>query len=199
MIATDLFERLDLLLMLWLVPLVQQGFYAAMVPVAYPLTVIPNTLGLFLFNAGANRQRNLSTGDVHRILGLSLTIQTLSTVVFWLAVGPVVRLLYGEEFAPAVKFAMWLAPISAIKGILQGLDSYLKGRGRPLAPIRCRVVAAVVMLICTWLLIDQYGAIAIAMSALIGQVFCLVWLSAIVYYDVLENSPVQQASKPPPS
>jgi O-antigen/teichoic acid export membrane protein len=189
MIATDLFERLDLLLMLWLVPLLQQGFYAAMVPVAYPLTVIPNTLGLFLFNAGANRQRNLSTRDIHRILGLSLTIQTASTIVFWLTIGPVVRFLYGEEFAPAVAFAMWLAPISAIKGILQGLDSYLKGRGRPLAPIRCRIVAAVIMLIVTWLLIDQYGAFAIAIAALVGQVFCLIWLSAIVYLDVHEKSP----------
>lgn len=196
MIATDLFERLDLVLMLWLVPLLEQGFYAAMVPVAYPLTVIPNTLGLFLFNAGANRERNLTTRDVNRILGLSLSIQTASTVVFWLLVGPVVRLLYGEEFAPAVEFAMWLAPISAIKGILQGLDSYLKGRGRPLAPIRCRIVAGIVMLVVTWLLLDDYGAIAIAMAALVGQIFCLVWLSAIVYYDVIDNNSSDLPSVP---
>ena len=79
---------------------------------------------------------------------------------------------------------MRLAPVSAIKGILQGLDSDVKGRGRPLAPIRCRIAAAIVMLIVTWLLIDQYVAIAIAIAALVGQIVCLVWLSAIVYADV---------------
>ena len=184
MLVTDLFERLDLLLVLWLAPLVQQGFYASMIPVVYPLILIPNTLGLFLFNAGARRDRRLNTGDVHRILGASLAVQTAITVPFMLVVGPVIGLLYGEAFAPAVTFALWLAPVSAIKGILQGLDAYLKGRGRPLAPVRARAAAAVVMVVVTWILMGKYGAISIAMAALAGQVVCLIWLSAIVYADV---------------
>ncbi len=53
MLATDLLERFDLLLFMWLTSLIVQGYYSAMLPVAFPLTVIPNTLGIFLFNAGA--------------------------------------------------------------------------------------------------------------------------------------------------
>jgi O-antigen/teichoic acid export membrane protein len=188
MLATDLFERLDLLLVMWLIPLVTQGFYAAMVPVVYPLTVIPNTLGIFLFNAGANESRSLTTRDVHRILGGSIAIQTVSTIAFLLLVGPLVNLVYGAEFKPAVEFAIWLAPVSAIKGILQGLDSYVKGRGRPLAAVRCRIVAALVMLVVVAVLLPEYGAIAIAMAALVGQIVCLVWLSAIVYSDVSQST-----------
>ena len=188
MFATDLFERLDLLLVLWLVPLVDQGFYAAMVPVVYPLTVIPNTLGLFLFNAGASRDSRLKTRDVHRILGSSVAVQTATTTAFMLLVGPLVVFLYGSAFGPAVIFALWLAPVSAIKGILQGLDSYLKGRGRPLAPVRARLVGMVVMLVMTSLLFDRFGAVAVAMSALASQVVCFFWLSAIVYADVAEHS-----------
>lgn len=187
MLATDLFERLDLVLAMWLVPLITQGFYAAMVPVVYPLTVIPNTLGIFLFNAGADQDKGLTTRDVHRILGGSIAIQTVSTIGFMLVIGPLVRLIYGDEFAPAVEFALWLAPVSAIKGILQGLDSYVKGRGRPLAPIRCRLVAAAVMLAVTAWLLPTEGAVAIAKAALVGQVICLIWLSAIVYSDVSES------------
>jgi O-antigen/teichoic acid export membrane protein len=184
MFVTDLFERLDLLLVLWLAPLVEQGFYAAMVPAAYPLTVIPNTLGLFLFNAGADKDRKLGHGDVHRILGSSIAIQTLTTVVFMLLVGPLVVLVYGNDFEPAIQFVLWLAPASAIKGILQGLDSYLKGRGRPLAPIKARGSAMVVMCITALVLVPSQGTVAIAMAALAGQVVCLIWLSAIVYADV---------------
>lgn len=188
MLATDLFERLDLVLVLWLVPLVEQGFYAAMAPVVYPLTIIPNTLGLFLFNAGASQDKQLTTRDVNRILGSSLAVQTLSTIAFMLLVGPLIVLLYGGAFAPAVIFALWLAPVSAIRGILQGLDSYLKGRGRPLAPVRARILAMLVMVVMTGALFGRFGAVAIAMSALASQTVCLVWLSAIVYADVAEKN-----------
>lgn len=185
--ATDLFERLDLMLVMWFVPLVHQGFYAAMVPVVYPLIVIPNTLGIFLFNAGADDNKSLTTRDVNRILSGSIAIQTVSTIAFMLLVGPLVRLAYGEEFAPAVIYALWLAPVSAIRGILQGLDSYVKGRGRPLVSIRCRAAAAVSMLLVAWWYLPTDGAVAIAKAALVGQVVCLVWLSAIVYADVSES------------
>ncbi|WP_413433080.1 lipopolysaccharide biosynthesis protein [Crateriforma spongiae] len=193
MLATDLFERLDLLLVMWLTSLVTQGYYAAMVPVVYPLTVIPNTLGLFLFNAGADSNRRLKTADVHRILGSSLAVQAATLVPFLILIGPLVRLVYGEEFSPAIQFAWWLAPVSALKGILQGLDSYVKGRGRPLASILCRVVAAVAMVALTLMLIDQWGAVAIAFSALVGQIICLVWISAIVYADVHRQHPASVA------
>ena len=94
MLATDLFERLDLLLVLWLAPIVEQGFYAAMVPAVYPLTVIPNTLGLFLFNAGANENRRLTRGDVHRIIGSSVAVQIAMTILFMLLIGPLVVFLW---------------------------------------------------------------------------------------------------------
>lgn len=182
--ATDLFERLDLLLVLWIASLQEQGYYAAMVPAVYPLTVIPNTLGMFLFNAGADKTKRLTVGDVHRILASSLAVQTACTLAFMLVIGTLVRWLYGEAFSPAVRYALWLAPVAAIKGILQGLDSYVKGRGKPLVAVRCRIVAMALMLAVTLAISPQHGAVAVAMAALAAQVLCLVWLTAIVYADV---------------
>lgn len=187
MFATDLFERLDLLLILWIAGLQEQGYYAAMVPVVYPLTVLPNTMGLFLFNVGADSEQRLSITNVHRILGTSVLVQAACTLVFMLLIGNVIEWLYGSDFAPAVEFALWLAPVAAIKGILQGLDSYVKGRGKPLVAIRCRVVAMGLMLVTSLMLSDHYGAVAVAIAALAGQVLCLVWLSAIIYADVREH------------
>ena len=192
-LVTDAFERLDLVLLLWLVPLIEQGYYAAMVPAVYPLTVIPCTLGLFLFNAGASSERRLTTWDVHRILASSFAVQTATTIVFMLLIGPLVVFLYGDKFEPAIIFALWLAPVSAIRGVIQGLDSYLKGRGRPLATIRARGLAMVVMIVVAFSLTDRLGAVAIAVAALAGQVICLIWLSAIVYGDVRieDEAPVE--------
>ncbi len=183
MLVTDLVERLDLVLVLWLAPLVTQGLYAAMVPAVYTLTVIPNTLGLFLFNAGASRDRQLGVNDVHRILASSFAVQFVSTLVFMLLIGPVVHIVYGEAFSDAVIFALWLAPVAAMRGIVQGLDNYLKGRGRPLAPINSRIASAVILLGVTALLFPTMQTLAIPVAALASQFVCLVWLSAIVYAD----------------
>ena len=187
MLATDLLERLDLLLMLWLTPIVKQGYYNAMIPVAYPLTVIPNTLGLFLFNAGAKQGGRLTVKRVHHILASSIGIQTLTTVAFMLLVEPVVTFVYGEEFRPAVIFAMWLAPVAAIKGIVQGLESYVKGRGRPLATIRIRIVSAIVMLLVIAALYPLTGVLSVIQGSLVGQAVCLLGLAAIVYNDASGN------------
>ncbi len=195
MLATDLLERLDLLLMLWLTPLLKQGYYNAMIPVAYPLTVIPNTLGLFLFNAGAKQGGGLTVKRVHHILASSIGIQTLTTVGFILLVEPVVTFVYGEEFRPAVIFAMWLAPVAAIKGIVQGLESYVKGRGRPLATVRIRIVSALVMLAVIAILYPLTGVLSVIQGSLVGQVVCFLGLAAIVYNDTEEDESQEVASK----
>jgi len=188
MLATEVFERLDLLLVLWLVPLLQQGFYIAMVPVVLPLTVIPNTLGIFWFNLGANRYQHFSRQALWQIIGLSLVVQTACTVAFLLVAGPIVPLLYGSEFAPAVAFALWLAPASAIRGVWQGLDSYLKGLGRPLASIRCRIAGGLVMVATTFGFLEAHGAIAIAIAAVLGQAVCLIWMVGILPADADQES-----------
>lgn len=193
MLATELLERLDLVLMLWLTPIVIQGFYSTMIPVAYVLTVIPNTLGLYLFNAGARQGGGLSVKRVHHILASSLALQTVTTIGFLVLVGPVVTFVYGEEFAPAVVFAMWLAPIAAIKGIVQGLESYVKGRGRPLATIRLRAVSAAVMLASIAVLYPLTGMMSIVQGSLVGQVVCFLGLVAIVYDDS-RREPIAQVA-----
>ena len=184
MLATDLLDRIDLLLVLWLTSIVTQGYYNAMIPVAYPLTVIPNTLGFFLFNAGARGDGALTTRRLNHILLSAVSVQTVMTIAFIALVGFVIRLVYGEEFAPAVPFAIWLAPIAAVKGIVQGLESYVKGRGNPLATIRIRVGSAAVMLIVTLGLYPLTNVFAILQGALVGQIVCLAGLAALIYRDV---------------
>ncbi len=183
MFVTDFVDRLDLVLVLWLAPLMTQGLYAAMIPAVYTLTVIPNTLGLFLFNAGASRDRRLTVRDVHRILASSFAVQFASTVLFMLMIGPLVRLVYGEAFSEAVIYALWLAPVAAMRGIIQGLDNYLKGCGRPLASINSRIASPGIMFGVTALLFPTMQTLAIPIAAVAAQFVCLVWLSAIVYAD----------------
>jgi enterobacterial common antigen flippase len=184
MLATDLLDRIDLLLVLWLTSIVTQGYYNAMIPVAYPLTVIPNTLGLFLFNAGARGDGSLTAKRFNHILLSSIAVQTVMTIGFIALVGIVIRFVYGAEFAPAVPFALWMAPIAAVKGIVQGLESYVKGRGNPLATVRIRVISAFVMLLVILGLYPVTNVFAILQGALVGQVACLAGLVLLIYHDI---------------
>ena len=188
MLAADLFDRLDLMLVLWLAPIALQGDYAAMVPVVYPLIVIPNTLGMFLFNAGAKSGSAPNVRAFLRTLFALVAVQTLTVVGFWIVARPFILLLYGDAFETAIPLAMWLAPASAIKGIVQGLESFLKGRGRPQASILCRVVAAATMFTITLLLFKQFDVVSVAMAALVSQVLCLLWIAWLVIYELRKSS-----------
>jgi enterobacterial common antigen flippase len=174
--------------MLWLTDIVTQGFYNSMLPVAYPLTVIPNTLGMYLFNTGAKEGGGLTVSRVRHILVFSFLLQTVTTIGFLILVGPVVRFVYGDEFAPAVVFAMWLAPIAAIKGVVQGLESYVKGRGRPMSTIGLRAFSAVAMVVSTVVLYPYTNVMSIVQGSLVGQIVCVIGLALIVYSDARDNS-----------
>lgn len=184
MLVNDLFERVDLVLILWIAPLEIQGFYAAMLPAVYPLTIAPNTLGMFLFNAAARAQNELTAKRLIQILAVTFGFQALLTVAFLFLISPAIRILYGTEFLPAVVFAYWLAPAAALKGIAQGLDGYLKGRGRPAAAIGGRIAALFLMLTLVAVLYPRYSVMSLPMGACGGQIACVGWLIMNVLTDI---------------
>ena len=70
-LVSDVCDRLDIFLFLWLTNFVAQGYYAAAVPSANLLLVVPIALALFAFNAGARREHRPTRG---RILKTSAAI-----------------------------------------------------------------------------------------------------------------------------
>jgi O-antigen/teichoic acid export membrane protein len=195
MLAAELFERLDVFLILMLAEFSRQGDYAAMIPVVYPLMIIPNNLGVFLFNDAANRQGTLSRAGFHRTLGLLVGVQSLSTLIFLGVAQPLIVFLYGTAFAPAVSIAWWLAPAAAMKGIVQALESFLRGRGRPQAAILSRMVGAAVMLVVGLALFPSWNVLAVALAACVGQAICTLWVAWIVDQDLAGSSPPTRSLK----
>jgi O-antigen/teichoic acid export membrane protein len=183
MLVAELFERLDMWLVLWLAPIVLQGYYAMMVPVVYPLIVIPNTLGIYLFNAGAKAVSRMSVRVFLRTLLALIVVQGVMLIGFWIVLKPFMG-LYGPEFYSAIPIALWLAPASAIKGIVQGLESFLRGLGRPKSAILCRIVAASILVAMSLILFKSYSVQAVAMASLASQVVCFVWISCLVIFDL---------------
>jgi O-antigen/teichoic acid export membrane protein len=184
MFATELFERLDIFLILALGTMQDAGFYFVAVPAAALLTVAPNALGVFTFNAGADRNRKITLGQgVTVMLGITV-VQIVSTILFMFMIPFLIVLFYSDAYADAIPFALWLLPACAIKGYLQAVDGYLKGRSKPLIGVWARVLSMFVMLVFVWIAFSSFGLISIPMAACVGQAVSMLIITFAVVREI---------------
>ena len=182
--ATELFERLDILLILALATIEESGFYFVAVPAAALLTIAPNALGIFTFNAGSENRRVKFGTAIGMLVGTAL-FQIVATLVLAMIVPDLIVMFYGAEFAPAIDFAWYLLPACAIKGFLQAADGYLKGCGKPMIGVVARFLSIFVMLAFVYFAIDQIGLVSIPMAACIGQALSMLIITSFVVREVL--------------
>ena len=184
--ASELCERLDVLLIVALGTLTECGYYMVAVPAAALLTVAPNALAVFTFNAGANEKRKIKKRDAAAVVGFVVVLQIISTIVLSLLLPWLIVTFYTEAFIPSIAFALWLLPAAAIKGYLQAAVGYLKGRGKPMIGVWSRVVSTCAMLLFVFFTFSQFEnrLISIPIAACVGQAISMVIISSYVFTDV---------------
>ncbi|MEM9352745.1 MAG: oligosaccharide flippase family protein [Planctomycetota bacterium] len=168
-LASDLFERIDVFLFLSLASFTMQGYYAAAVPAATFLMVLPLAISLFAFNAGAQRGGPPSLRQLVKLGGLILAVQTLAAAVFGLFLEPLMVLVYGERFREATPLALALLPAYAVAGLGRIAESYLQGRDKALVSVYTRCGGAAAMLLFVYLCYDRWAELAIPYGALVGH------------------------------
>jgi O-antigen/teichoic acid export membrane protein len=180
-VAGSLFSKLDVLLMLWLSNLTVQGLYFAAVPAATLLLVVPNTLALFSFNQGADPQRGLTPSRLIAVAAGVVALQATSALAFAAVLRPAIRIVYGDEFLPALPFAWALLPAHALCGCAVVTEGYLRGRGRPGASTLAFVLGALVTGTSVAVMFGTWRELSIPLGLAIGQgVSALAMLLAIV-------------------
>lgn len=184
MLISEIFDRLDIFLILALAAVIESGYYFVAVPAAAMLIIAPNALGVFTFNAGARNNVVVTRSLAARVLGATALFQVVATIAFSLIIGPLIVLFFGEEFAPAIPFALWLLPASALKGFQQTADSYLKGRGKPMIGVWARGLGILVLLAFVALAFGYFGLLSIPMAACAGQAFSTLIITAGVFLNV---------------
>jgi len=179
----ELFDRLDVFLILALALVIDSGYYFVAVPAAAMLIIAPNALGVFTFNAGARKDVNVSRSLAAKVLGATAVFQIAATLVFSLVIDDLIIFFFTEEFAPAIPFALWLLPASAMKGFQQAADGYLKGRGRPIIGVWARGISILVMLAFVALTFQRTGLLSIPQAACVGQAFSMVLITIAVFLN----------------
>jgi O-antigen/teichoic acid export membrane protein len=160
----DLYSRLDQFLFLSLASLVAQGYYSAAVPAAGMLLVGADALALFSFNAGSREQVRRSRTELFRSGLLVVAFQITIAAAYAIAIGPLIVLFYGREFAPAIPYALALIPGQALHGFARVAEGHLRGRGVVRVGVWARVFGAVFMVAMVALLYDRFGVLSIPLA-----------------------------------
>ena len=180
MLATEFFERLDILLIIAIATMAQSGQYFVAIPAAALVTIVPNSLGVFSFNAGANANFRVGSNTSLAILLAVLAIQAVTAWLLYLVLPILIPMFFGDRFEPAIAFAIWLLPACALKGFLQFADGFLKGRGQAYVGVVARVLSIGVMLTSFAGLYGGLNLYAVPAAAAIGQLCSAIIISIAV-------------------
>ena len=187
MFASELFERMDVILILVLASVEESGFYFVAIPAAALLTIAPNSLSVFTFNAGAEN-RLVSLKNAIGLMASTALFQLISMVILGYLIPLLIIFFYGEPFQPAIQFVLYLLPAFAIKGILQAFDGYLKGRNLPMIGVYARLMSILAMLVFVILFFGKYQLLSIPMAAFVGQLLSLIVVTYFLIQEVRNSS-----------
>ena len=198
-IASDLFNRLDTLLILWLADFSQQGLYAAAVPAVQLLAVAPEALAVFAFNAGAKQTQPLGAGRLLTLAAGTFLAQALAALLYWMLLGYLVQLVYGQAFGGAVVLATALLPGLVFQGCTIIADGYLRGRGKAGVGVWARLAGAVGMGLAALLFYAPFQGLAVPLAASAGNAVAAVWLTTAMVREArrAERSAPPAGAVPP--
>jgi antigen flippase len=193
-LVSDLCDRIDMFLFLWLTNFTIQGYYAAAVPAANLLLVVPIALSLFAFNAGSRRELLTTTRSVWKNSAMILVVQLASAGIFALLLEPLMVLVYKEPFRAAVPLALRLLPAYAIAGCGRVAEAYLQGRNKAILGVYSRLAGAAAMCVFIYFGFSRWHELSIPMGATVGYCVSSSMLLAAILLDVSRNSAARHSN-----
>jgi O-antigen/teichoic acid export membrane protein len=157
------------------------GIYSIAVAVAELLWLLPTVLGALLMQRVATRtdeQANALMGPILRLTSLALLVGSL---VWALAGGGLIRLLYGQAFASAYLPMLLLLPGIWALGLWKNIMNDLSVRGFPLYKTYTTALAVILTVILDLVLIPLWGIAGAAVASSVA--YCAAFVAAMLLYS----------------
>jgi O-antigen/teichoic acid export membrane protein len=110
----------------------EAGFYAVAVSLGDALSILPAAVGINLFAHIARGSDDAKSAQAFRAAGV-LYLALCAAIT--LLAGPLIRLVYGPDFAQAARLFWWLSPGVFCYGMLTILAHHFAGRGFPIEAV----------------------------------------------------------------
>ena len=156
------------------------GLYSIAAQIGDVLTILPQAVGLILF---PHLVRDAS-GRWERTLRAALWVAAIMIVACILTAvlaGPVIRLLYGESFAPSTRVLQIMLPSVFSLAVASVLSQYLAAIGLPRPLLGVWAAGVVLVLALSVALIPDHGAAGAAAALSIGNTAVLVGIALTAY------------------
>jgi antigen flippase len=193
-LVSDLCDRIDMFLFLWLTSFTIQGYYAAGVRAANLLLVLPIALSLFAFNAGSRREQLTTSRSVWKNSAIILFVQFATAAVFAFMLEPLMVLVFSEDYRPAVPLAMLLLPAYAIAGCGRVAEAYLQGRNKAILGVYSRLAGAAAMCVFIYFGFSRWHELSIPMGATVGYCVSSSMLFAAILLDVRRHGATRHSN-----
>ena len=161
--------KIDLILVNGMLGAQQAGYYSIAVMMTDYLYTFPTVTTFVHFpkisSFSEQAQKWASTKKV--ALGIAAVMISFSILLAVVA-APVINLLYGAEFLPAVPAVLWLLPAIVFLSINAILMTYIVSLGYPMVMVYAPAAAAAVNILLNLQLIPRYGIVGASLSSTVA-------------------------------
>jgi O-antigen/teichoic acid export membrane protein len=176
--------RIDMLMVQYMLGAEQTGYYSIAVAMADMTYMLPVVVGTILFPTlsamRTNQKKWQYTKKVSIVVGIVMLI--VSGFLFLLA-EPLVRILYGRAFVPAVAAFIWLLPGIVMLSINVVFMNFFASRGMPIITVYAPCAAAILNIALNMKLIPLFGIVGASVSSSISYGLMLLSSGAYILFS----------------
>lgn len=162
--------RIDLLMIKYILDAKDVGFYSIAVTMADLVYVVPIVVGTILFPKLSSMKDGQwqYTYKVAFAIGL---VMLLAVTIAIISAKPVVDLLFGKEFLPAISPFVWLMPGIYFISIQNIIVKYLAAKNYPIVIVYTWIASLIMNILLNLYLIRTYGIVGASLASTITYIF----------------------------
>jgi O-antigen/teichoic acid export membrane protein len=151
------------------------GYFSVASQIADALAIVPTSVALVLFPDLVRQKSGRFRATMRSCVASAVVLAVLCAIVA-VAASPVVRIVFGSGFEPAVRILRWMLPGVVALGATSIVSQYLAAIGFPRSLLAAWGAALGLMVVLGYFLIRSHGAsgAAVALSATYCLLFVLI-------------------------
>jgi len=180
--------RVNLLMVKYILGAEEAGYYSIAATMADTVYMLPVVIGTILFPKLSAMTHDQEKWAFTRKMAVSVGVVTVVLATFaGLLAGPVVRILFGELFVPAVPAFIWLLPGIVLLSINTCYMNYFASIGMPLITVVSPGLAAIVNIAVNLKLIPWWGIVGASITSVLS--YGLMLVASIIYVSYFRENP----------
>ncbi|MCF7974314.1 MAG: oligosaccharide flippase family protein [Phycisphaerae bacterium] len=174
-------SSLNIMIIKWMISDFDQiGYFSRGMQIAMLVVTASQAVLPILFSRWASLQASELAGHFEKVFRFVATFSLLVIVGIMLLAKPMVIMLFGQAFEPAVRPMMILLPGTMVYLLARVIIQFLGSRGFPEVSYVMLLISCAVNALLSWILIPRLGIYGAAMASSVSHVVLLLMLMGVM-------------------